>query len=208
MSEARSISELLGDFKNSLSGEAISVADVTGAFHERGFGVLLLIFALPMALPLPVPPGINIMLASPLLFLTAQQILGRHRVWFPVWLNQKEIKVKTLNGFLDKAIPFLRKLEILTQPRLTFLTQSLAQKVTGLLGLIMALTVCIPLPLTNTVPSFGIAVMALGVLTRDGVAVLTGALIGTLWVVLLAGALILFGIEGIEVLKDAIKGLL
>lgn len=205
MTEARSISQLLLDFQGTLKAERTSVAQITDAFHERGFGVLLLIFALPMALPVPVPPGINIVLASPLLFLTAQQMVGRHKIWFPRWLNNREIQAKTLHGFLDKAVPFLQKLEVLTKPRLVFLTQSTTQKITGLLGLIMALTVCIPLPLTNTVPSFGIAVMALGVLMRDGLAVAVGAFIGTIWVGILGVAVVLFGTEGIDLVKEAIK---
>lgn len=204
MSNTRTISQLLLDFQATLGGEPIAVSGILEAFHERGFGVLLLIFALPMALPLPVPPGVNILLASPLLFLTAQQALGRHSVWFPQWLRTKSLKAETLNGFFDATIPFLTKLEFLTKPRLVFLTTPLAQKITGVLGFIMALSVCVPLPLTNTAPSFGIAVMALGVLMRDGLAVLGGAVAGTAWVVILFGSLIIFGPEGIDIVKDTI----
>lgn len=76
----------------------------------------------------------------------------------------------------------------------------------GVFGLIMALTICVPLPLTNTVPSIGIAVMAIGVLSRDGLAVIAGAAVGMVWVVILALALIFLGTEGIDFVKDTIKG--
>jgi len=69
----------------------------------------------------------------------------------------------------------------------------------------MALSVAVPLPLTNTVPSFGIATMAVGVLTRDGLAVLFGALVGTLWVGGMTFAVVFFGVEGLEIMKEAIK---
>jgi hypothetical protein len=49
----------------------------------------------------------------------------------------------------------------------------------------MALMVCVPLPLTNTVPSLGIACMAIGVVMRDGLAVIAGAIIGLVWIFLL-----------------------
>jgi hypothetical protein len=52
------------------------------------------------------------------------------------------------------------------------------------------------------VPAFGIALMAVGLLMRDGLAVLAGALIGTLWVCLLvfagqAGIRFLLGLLGL-----------
>jgi hypothetical protein len=208
MSSARPISQLLQDFLITLTAEPVSFDALLEAFHERGFGILLLIFALPMALPIPVPPGINIILASPLVFLTAQQMIGRHTVWFPQWLRRKKLASDTIRGLFGGSIPFLLKLEFLTRPRLEFLTQSLAQKVTGFLGLIMALTVLVPLPLTNTVPSLGIAVMAIGILMRDGLAVLAGATIGTVWVAILVLAFIFFGMEGFEIVKNTIKGFL
>ena len=66
----RSLSELLEDTKSVLIGKTVSVAMLVEALHERGIAMILLIFAAPMALPLPVPPGINIMLATPLILLT------------------------------------------------------------------------------------------------------------------------------------------
>jgi len=205
MCEVRPISKLLLDFQGSLAGDTISIAEVMEAFHERGFGILLLIFAMPMALPLPVPPGINIALATPLIFLTVQQMLGRRHVWLPKAWRKKNISKAKMDSILGSAIPFLQKLEILTKPRLSFLTTHHAQMVIGFLGLMMALTACIPLPLTNTVPSFAIVIMALGVLMRDGLAVSVGALIGVTWVSMLAVAAFLFGTEGIDMIKEAIK---
>lgn len=207
MNQIRSISQLLIDYRATLTGGSVRVADILDAFHERGFGVVMLIFALPMALPIPVPPGVNIALAAPLLFLTSQQMVGRRNVWLPHRVRAKTISADKLSNMLEGMISFLQKLEALTRPRMGVLTSSGAQKVTGFLGFIMALTVCIPLPLTNTVPSFGIAIMALGVLMRDGLAVLIGAIIGSAWVAMLFGALILFGPDGIEMIKDAIKSL-
>jgi hypothetical protein len=208
MIQPRSISELFSDFQLTLTGDSISFDTLLEAFHERGFGIITLIFALPMALPVPMPPGVNIVLGTPLLFLTVQQIWGRRVVWFPLWLRHKSLSVRTLNGFLHGVIPFLKKLEVLTKPRLSFLTSPLAQKVTGVLGFLMTLMAIIPLPLTNTVPSFGIALMALGVLMRDGLAVAAGAIIGMGWTIMMLVVLILFGMEGINIVKDALRSLI
>ncbi|GJL84439.1 MAG: hypothetical protein DHS20C02_02140 [Micavibrio sp.] len=201
----RSISDVFTDFQAGLSGSDVSIANILDALHERGFGFLLLIFAAPMALPIPVPPGINILLASPLIILTAQQAIGRRTIWMPEAIKKKNLSREKFDSTLNAVIPWMKKLEVVFRPRFSFATQGIFSNIIGLMGLIMALTVCIPLPLTNTVPSLGIALMAIGVIMRDGVAVLGGAIIGTLWVCMLAYAVLFFGAEGIDMVKDTIK---
>lgn len=205
MQHTNSISETLQSFQAQISGDLVTIADILEGLHERGFGFVLLIFALPMAMPLPVPPGVNVLLASPLVLLTAQQALGRHTIWVPEWFKAKSVSRETIDGFLNKAIPLLRKVEILVKPRLEFVTRGVFSNLIGVLGLLMALTTAIPVPLTNTVPCIGISIMAIGVLSRDGLAVIGGALIGIVWIAILALAIIFLGAEGIDFVKDVIK---
>lgn len=207
MTDIRSISDVLRDLQKQLPPEKVCTFDLLEALHERGFGFLIFIFALPAALPLP-GLGINLIVALPLLFLTAQQALGRHKIWVPEKMKYKSISRDKFNEIVNAALPYLAKLEILIRPRLGFITQGLCSNLIGVLGFVMALTVCIPLPLTNTVPSLGIALMAVGVIMRDGLAVLAGAIVGSLWIAMLATAVILFGTEGIDIIKDAIKSVL
>lgn len=203
----RSISDVFKDLEASMTGEKISFASILETFHERGFGFLLLIFATPMALPLPVPPGINIMLATPLIILTAQQALGRHTIWLPLWVKRKSIKCETLSKIIQFSIPWFERIEKLVKPRLEFMTKGIASNLIGVFGLLMALMVCVPLPLTNTVPSLGIALMAVGVIMRDGVFVLAGAVIGMVWTLALTAILSFLGIQGIEMIIGMIKSL-
>lgn len=209
MNKIRSLSQLLDDLRGALHDkDSVAVSTILDAFHERGFGALLLILAAPMALPVPVPPGINILLASPLILLTAQQALGAHTLWLPERWKSKTISRDKVEGLISTLIPWFNQLEVLTKPRLQWVTHDRASRFFGLLGLFMALSVCVPLPLTNTIPSFGIALMAIGTLMRDGVAVLVGALIGTAWVTMLLCAVLFFGPEAFDIVKEFIKSLL
>lgn len=203
----RSLSEVLIAFKDDLDGEHVRLVDILEAFHERGIGFVLFVFAAPMALPLPVPPGINIMMALPLLFLTLQQAVGRHTIWMPEKLLQKKLKTQTLNTMFSSLVPWIKKLEKIIRPRFSFITQGVFSHLIGLSGLIMALSVCIPFPFSNTVPSFGISIMALGVVMRDGLAVIFGAAVGLFWVFVLVALIIVFGTQGIEAGMEFIKGL-
>lgn len=202
----RAISDVLVDLESSLPPERVSIANLLEAFHERGFGFLLLIFAVPMALPIPVPPGINVLLASPLILLTGQQALGRRTIWLPETMKKRSIKTSKLRAIIKASVPWFKRLEKIVRPRMKFVTEGMFSNLIGVFGFIMALSVCIPLPLTNTVPSLGIALMSVGVISRDGLTVLAGALIGMLWVTALCAIVIFLGTEGIDFMKEMIKG--
>lgn len=201
----RSISQLLEDFSASITTEKVTIEEIMEAFHERGFGFFLLIFAFPAALPIPAL-GINTLIATPLFFLTVQQMMGRHVIWLPGFMRRKEVSREFIQNTMAKAIPWCQRVEHLFRPRMGMITQRPFSQFIGLFGLIMAVSITIPLPMTNTVPAFGIAVMAAGTLMRDGLAVLFGATAGLIYVALLVGVTIFLGVEGIDLLKEAIKG--
>lgn len=203
----RNLSDILNAIDTEITTEKVSMSDLLEVFHERGFGFFLFFFALPAALPIPAV-GVGTILGMPLLFLTAQQAVGRHTIWFPEKIKHKTISKTKINSFTKAAMPWVKRIEKLVKPRLEFITQGGFSKLIGILGFIMAIAVCIPLPLTNTIPSLGIALMAVGILMRDGLAVLAGAAIGIAWVILLCGIIIFLGTDGIEIAKEFIKGLL
>lgn len=204
----RPISELLSDMQASIQAENISVGWVLEKFHERGFGFFLLVFILPLALPVPKPPGLSTILVIPVMVLALQQALGRHTIWMPEKIKHRTLPRKTVTGMIEFSLPAARKIETLLKPRLGLVTQGVFSHVIGILGLIMACFIAIPLPLTNTVPAWGIALMALGVMMRDGIAVLAGAIIGTGWMIFLTFITLFLGAEGIDFLKEIFKSFL
>jgi hypothetical protein len=195
------------DNKDCAAPETTSLDRLLEIMHERGLAMIVFFFAIPMALPIPVPPGINILMATPLLFLTAQQAIGAKQVYLPQKIRTKTLKTKNLIGFIQIVIPWIKRIEYFSKPRLAFLTQPLISRLFGLCGFIMALSVCIPLPLTNTAPSFGIALMALGFMMRDGLLLLAGCLWGMAWIALLMTAILIFGPEAFDIIKETVKGL-
>ncbi len=203
----RKISEVLVDLKDQMPQDKVCTFDLLEALHERGFGFLLFLFALPAALPLP-GLGVNTIIALPLLFLTVQQTMGRRRLWVPEIIKYKSISRAGFDKILETALPYITKIEIFIKPRLGFITQGGFGNLIGLAGLIMTLSICVPLPLTNTVPAMGVALMALGVIMRDGLAVLAGMVVGLVWVAMIAYVLIFIGTEGLDLIKETIKSFL
>lgn len=201
----RSISELLTDMQASLRDENISIACLLEKFHERGFGFFLLVFALPLALPVPKPPGLSTILALPIIFLTLQQAAGKHTIWMPEKIKKRTIPRASLMKMIELSLPSVRQIEKLLKPRMGFITQDFFSHLIGILGFLMACFISIPLPLTNTVPAWGIALMALGVMMRDGLAVLAGAIMGTGWMIIWISSVFFLGTGGIDFLTGIFK---
>lgn len=203
----RTLSQLITDLEASLTAETTRVGDLLETFHERGFGFFLLLFALPMSLPVFKPPGMSTLFGVPLLWLTGQQILGFHTVWFPETLQNRTISRQTLQGVIRACKPALPFLGRVLRPRLQFVTSGIASRLIGLCGFLMAASVSLPVPFGNTVPSWGIVLMALGVMSRDGLMVIIGAIVGIVWMIGLYGLLIAFGVEGIKIGLQEMRGL-
>ncbi len=202
--DIHALSDLLSDLQTHLRDERVSLNTILVAFQDRGMGFFLFLFALPAAVPLP-GLGINTVIALPLLFLTVQMIMGRKTVWMPQSFRKKTVKSVKIQRFLDKATPIINKFEYIIRPRLVFLTQSIFSNLVGICAFLMAISVSIPLPLTNTVPSMGLALIGIGLMMRDGLAILGGLFVGTIWIILLFGVIIFVGIEGIDLFKQFIK---
>lgn len=160
--------------------EAMSVGEIKNALHERGFGILMAIAALPICLPVPVPPGYTTLFSIPLFIFSIQMVLGMRAPWLPAWIEKKCIQRAHLEKIVAKANPWLKKLENRMQPRMTYISVHTWERIIGIFSFVFALSISLPLPLTNFPPGCGILIMSLGLLNRDGVTILIGMIIGTI----------------------------
>ncbi len=156
----------------------VTLGELLHALHERGFGLLMLVLVLPNCVPFPLPPGLSTVLSLPLLFLSTQMIMGLDAPWLPSWLARKRIGRKSLAKIVKLANPRLKKIELFLRPRLFFVSTRTGEKLLGAFWFLFSISIAIPLPMTNFVPGVGIMVSALGLLSKDGVIILLGILIG------------------------------
>lgn len=187
----RSTSDLLEMVVTENTKDTITVGEIKNSLHERGFGVLMAIAALPLCIPVPVPPGYTTIFAIPLFIIAIQMVWGLDSPWLPKWLEKKEITRKSLARLVEKATPLLRKIEKLLKPRLTYIEVHTWEKVIGLFAFVFTISIAIPLPLTNLPPGYGILIMSLGLLSKDGITIIIGMIIGVLGVGITAIILIL-----------------
>jgi hypothetical protein len=184
------LSEILQALAEDEGRDRISVADMLETMRSRAFGALLLIFAFPNILP--TPPGTAGVLGAPLIFLSAQMMLGL-QPWLPGVIARRSMARSTFQGLVTRITPWLVKAERLLRARLKFLAWPLSQRILGALCLIVSIALALPVPLANMAPAIALCLIGLGVLERDGVWILFGvvAALGSLvYVALLAYALI------------------
>ena len=165
--------------------ERISVGCLLAALGDRATAALLFIFAFPNVLP--TPPGTSTVLGAPLIFLAAQLMLGR-APWLPALLAKRSMSRADFASLVKRIVPWLQRAESLLRPRLGALARPPMEHLIGLISLLLAVVLVLPIPLGNVLPALAISMLALGVLERDGVWVLAG--LG----VAVAAASVVFGV--------------
>lgn len=163
--------------------EGLTLGEVLDGLHERAFGVFLLVLALPCCIPFLY--GVPQVVALPLLLVAGQMALGYRSPWLPERLRARRVPRAQLDRIVRVASPWLKAVEVLVRPRLSALSRPPLDRLVGLGLVACGASILLPLPLTNTVPGFGVAIAALGLIERDGVPIVLGLLVGLVWIALL-----------------------
>lgn len=166
------------------------MAELIKDFRENGILLALIFFALPLAIPLPYPPGFTTIMGVPLIILSWQMIMGSKQVKLPNKLNNYEMKNTTLRTISSKIVPIIISVERYVKPRFSFARSVYCEQFIGFISLIAAISVALPLPLTNAVPALGIAIMALGLLNRDGLVIIAGFFITIIGLIIALSAIL------------------
>lgn len=183
---------------NNNDNDKVTLFDIKTALHERGFGILIIIFSLPLSVPIPVPPGYTTILSIPLILFSLQLLFGFDSPWMPNWLERKSFQRSTLALVVEKTSPILKKIEKFMKPRMSFIFLGPGEKILAFMMLLCALSIAIPLPLTNFIPAIGTTLISLGIMSKDGFLSIIGVLVSlcglllTL-VVIVKGPQLIFG---------------
>jgi len=175
--DTRKVSEILATMR-AQAGERVKLADIVAELGERAFGVAMLLFSLPNAVGIGVIPGISTLFGVPQIILALQMLVGFERPWLPVWLLEKSIARADFERMIDRSLPVLIRFERYLKPRAASLTGPFVERLMGFVFLVLAIVVSLPIPFGNQPPGVAIAVVALGLIARDGVFVAVGCVLG------------------------------
>lgn len=171
-----------------LERERISLGEVADALRDRGFGLLFVVLALPNAIPGPAIPGLSILTGLPLLFVALELALGKKEPELPRWIRRRSMTRAGFGRLVERMRPTLDRLERVIRPRYRDLTRPKAERLLGLFTALVALSLVFSLPTGNLLLGIGATALGLGLMERDGIAIVVGVVVGTLgiaWNVLL-----------------------
>jgi hypothetical protein len=169
----RRLSEILTDIANDPARERIAMADIRDAMGDRAFGAMMFVFAAPNTLPVNAP-GVSVVLGIPLLFLSLQLMFGFAVPWLPRSLVLANVTRQRFARVMNVIVPWIRRAEKLSRPRWPLLAAGFAERVIGLVCVVLSVVLILPVPFGNMGPAIAVCILAFALLERDGKATLTG----------------------------------
>lgn len=185
-------SEVFLGLKTLGEGDRIALGALTDALGDRGFGILVLIFALPNIIPMI--PGVSTVSGIVIAIVGLQMMLGRHTPWLPAFVADRTLPREQLAAMVDRTLGWIVWLERVARPRAVFMVRGPMWLLIGAMCVLLGFILALPLSwIGNFPPGVALVVMSVGLLEEDGVLVAAGHLIGivaTLLVLALVAALI------------------
>jgi hypothetical protein len=150
----------------------LSLQEIFDIFGSDGHYVLITFLILPFLQPIPLlglstPFGILIISVSVLAYL-------KKPPWIPKKWAQKQVSAKTASKIAEGSEKVFEKLTKILHPRLKFLFHGPLRTINMISLVLNAFLLALPLPIpfSNTIPSWAIALLALAHLEEDGLFVI------------------------------------
>lgn len=161
------------------SDRGLSLRDILDRLDERAFGAALFILALPCAIPFlyGVPQAVSL----PMIALALQMLAGREEPWLPDRLGVRMIdrsNLQRISGFGRKWFGWM---ELFAKPRFLWMSGRNAERGIAAFLTLFCASILLPFPGTNTMPGIAVAIVAFGLMARDGLLILIGLMFGNLW---------------------------
>jgi hypothetical protein len=154
--------------------DKVALSEMLDALGERGFGLLLIALAMPNLLPFPGVPGVSFVTGMAILYVAVQLILARDEPALPDWIGRKSFTRGQLARFIVKTSPFLRWLEKPIRPRWTPAVAGLGERLIGVVAVLHAVTLALPIPMGNLPQAVALILFALALIELDGAMAILG----------------------------------
>ncbi|MCL2505249.1 MAG: exopolysaccharide biosynthesis protein [Alphaproteobacteria bacterium] len=185
-SSINTLNNLLQNLINEPSDSKVSLGSILDNLNQKSFALLMMVLVLPNCIPIPSPIGVSTVFSLPLLLISGQLVFGRKTPWIPESWKRYSINRSLLTKFINTLYPYLKRIGSILKPRMLFLILPGTERFLGVCWLIFALTIAIPVPLTNFLPGVGILISSMGMLEKDGLAMIIGLVIGFIGVIFTA----------------------
>ncbi|MGO9474616.1 MAG: exopolysaccharide biosynthesis protein [Rhodomicrobium sp.] len=185
-------SAAVAELAQRMRGRDVPLGAIVGHLKDRGFGIFMILFALPNA----VIPGVSFILGAPVLLFALQLAAGRGEVWLPGFLRRRTLPAALFEKIAERTEKFLIWAEKRVRPRWMWLVSGRAERFLALYAAITAAFLMMPVPFGNALPALGISFISAGLIEKDGKAAAIGIALGFSGAIYI-GAAIVLGLESI-----------
>jgi hypothetical protein len=165
--------------------QTVTLGELRDRLARRGFGLLMIVLALPTLIPV-LPPGSAAVIGLLYVLLSLQMLFGRDEPWLPARLSRYRLSARTITALRTRGVPFLRRIERFSRPRLLPFDDRITSRGVAVIVLLLGIVLVPPFPFLNTLPALAVLIMGIGLLNRDGLFIVIGGLL-TAGVILVAG---------------------
>jgi hypothetical protein len=183
--EAGSLGDQLQAIIAHLPEDQLTLGELLQVFGDEGLLLLTILLTLVFLIPVSIP-GVSTVFGAAILLVGISRLL-RRPLWLPARLRARTLPAARLRPALTGGLHWVRRLEKISRPyRLRGLVEGRAQEIFNNLAFILAaLLLMAPfgfIPFSNTLPGLALLLYAIGMIQRDGGAILLGHLasIGTI----------------------------
>ena len=177
---AHRLSTDLRELLREAAGRSTTLGELERMLKGRGFGMFLLLLALPFTFPIAIP-GLSVPFGLVIMLIGLRLAAGQ-KPWLPAFILRREISYALLEKTVGIGLKLAVKMERVVKPRMHFL-----QRWPGMLNLIglgiasggLLLSLPLPplIPFSNTIPAFAVLFLTAGMIERDGLLVLVGHIV-------------------------------
>ncbi len=157
----------------SLSDQVVTAGEIADRVAQRGFGLIMIILALPTMIPI-LPPGSAAFIGLLYMLLAAQMLIGLQRPWLPARVREYRLSARAVQSLQHRGIPVLRRIEQFTRPRQLWIPDAILTRIVAVAVLLLGVVLLTPLPFFNTIPALTVLLLGIGLLNRDALFLLGG----------------------------------
>lgn len=194
----RKLSEEFAIILREFEVETVTLREVLGLLHGRGYVLLIMLLALPFCSPVPLP-GLSTPFGLIIVIVGVRLALGA-KPWLPARLLDTRLPPKLFARVFAVTRKIILGFERLLRPRMLWVTGSprwlqLHAVPVVMCGLMLLLP--LPVPFSNALPAWGIMLIAGGLLERDGAFIIAGY-VSSLLALAFFGAIWFFGVGAVD----------
>lgn len=173
------LSDQLESLIEDLPEDRFSIKDLIERCGQEGLLLLSALLTLVFLIPVSIP-GVSTVFGAVILLVGINR-LRKGPLWLPARVKKKTVTVEKLRPALERGLKWVRRLEKVSRSRrVPALADSrFAGIINNLAFIIAALLLMAPfgfIPFSNTLPGLALLFYAIGLLQRDGIAILLGHL--------------------------------